>query len=55
MHAPVTAFLVETILTGAAPGGIASLPEPFADRQLDLRAFAPGRDFHTSSHESAVL
>jgi glycine/D-amino acid oxidase-like deaminating enzyme len=55
MHAPVTAFLVETILTGAAPDGIARLPEPFADRQLDLRAFDPARDFAVSAHESAVL
>jgi sarcosine oxidase, subunit beta len=55
MHAPVTAFLVETILTSSAPGGIARLPEPFTDRQIDLRAFDPNRDFDASSHESAVL
>jgi hypothetical protein len=55
MHAPISALLVEALVAGDAPDGRLRLPTPFADYSLDLRAFAPTRDFTHSSHESAVL
>ncbi len=55
MHAPVTALLVEEILTGAAHDGRVRLPPPFDNHSLDLAAFDPIRDFTRSSPETAVL
>jgi glycine/D-amino acid oxidase-like deaminating enzyme len=55
MHAPVTALLVEKLITGELENGKARLPAPFEQHTLDLATFAPGRDFSRSAAESAVL
>jgi sarcosine oxidase subunit beta len=55
MHAPITALLVEAILTGDVEGGRVRLPEPFAEQTLNLRAFDPSRTFTRSGKEAMVL
>ena len=55
MHAPITALLVESLVAGDTEGGVVQLPAPFVGHHIDLRAFAPGRDFSQSVRESAVL
>jgi FAD-dependent oxidoreductase domain-containing protein 1 len=55
MHAPITAVLVEALVTGEAVDGQVRLPEPFAARRLDLGTFDPCRDFSRSTTEPAVL
>src|SRR5947199_10815773 len=39
MHAPITALLVEALLTGEVEHGKVRLPEPFAEHMLDLQTF----------------
>ncbi len=55
MHAPVTATLVEALVTGEVTDGCVRLPPPFAAHLLDLRTFDPARSFARSTRESAVL
>jgi glycine/D-amino acid oxidase-like deaminating enzyme len=55
MHAPVTALLVERLLTGQTENGEARLPPPFEQHTLNLSAFDPSRDFSHTSAETAVL
>lgn len=55
MHAPITALLVEAILTGAHQDGRVVLPAPFGQHTIDLRTFDPTRDFSSTSRETAVL
>ena len=55
MHAPITALLVEALLTGDAEGGKVRLPEPFAEHTLNLSAFDPARTFSESGKERMVL
>lgn len=55
MHAPITAVLVEALLTGEVQGGKVRLPEPFSQHTLDLQAFAPGRTFSQKGREAMVL
>ena len=55
MHAPITALLVEALLTGDAEGGKVRLPEPFAEHTLNLSAFDPSRTFTESGKEHMVL
>ena len=55
MHAPITAFLVEALLTGEARGGKVRLPEPFAGHALNLAAFDLSRTFSESGKEHMVL
>ncbi len=53
MHAPITALLVEALLTGDARDGVVALPAGMGD--LSLAAFDPARDFSRTRVESAVL
>ena len=55
MHAPITALLVETLLTSEVQDGKVHLPGPFSRHTLDLQAFAPGRVFSQSEKETMVL
>lgn len=55
MHAPVTALLVEKLVTGDIEGNHVRLPRPFDSHTLDLAAFDPCRDFSRSAAETAVL
>jgi glycine/D-amino acid oxidase-like deaminating enzyme len=55
MHAPITAVLVEALITGDAREGFVTLPEPFERHRLRVAAFDPARDFSASSGESIVL
>lgn len=55
MHAPITAVLVEALLTGAVENGAVRLPEPFAEHTLNLHTFDPSRTFEQTGHESMVL
>lgn len=55
MHAPITALLVEAILTGSADDGRVRLPAPFDHASIDLNTFAPGRTFERSHRETLVL
>ena len=55
MHAPITALLVEAVLTGEARGGKVRLPEPFAGHSLNLAAFDPSRTFSESGKAHMVL
>lgn len=55
MHAPITAALVEAIVTGDADAGFLTLPAPFERHRIGLAAFDPARDFHAASGESLVL
>lgn len=48
MHAPITAFLVEAILTdGVNQDGRVFLPAPFDQLAIDMHAFSPTRSFAT--------
>jgi len=49
MHAPITALLVEALLTGEVEHGKVRLPEPFAEHTLDLQTFDPSRTFSQSA------
>ncbi|HYW87433.1 MAG TPA: FAD-binding oxidoreductase [Chloroflexota bacterium] len=55
MHAPVSALLVEALVTGKGEDGRVRLPPPFETHGLDLAAFDPARDFTRSTVETAVL
>lgn len=55
MHAPITALLVEAILTGEVENGCVRLPAPFDHTTIDLSTFAPGRTFESSHKEMFVL
>ena len=55
MHAPITALLVEGLITGDLVQGRVRLPEPFAHAFIDLSRFEPARTFEQSQHETFVL
>ncbi len=55
MHAPITAVLIEALLTGAAVDGAVRLPPPFERHTIELATFDPARDFAASHGESMVL
>ncbi len=55
MHAPITALLVEALLTGDVKNGEARLPGPFAEYTLNLKAFDPARTFNQLGREAMVL
>jgi FAD-dependent oxidoreductase domain-containing protein 1 len=53
MHAPITALLVEALLTGAATASHVPLPEGMGS--ISLAAFDPARDLSASPRESFAL
>lgn len=55
MHAPITALLVEAILTNELAEGRARLPTPFAHASIDLSTFDPARSFEQGHREMLVL
>ncbi len=55
MHAPVTALLVEAVLTGSVDHGRVRIPAPFDHATIDLNTFDPGRAFESSRRETLVL
>lgn len=55
MHAPITALLVEAILSGDVDNGHVRLPAPFDHATIDLNTFDPGRAFDSSRKEQLVL
>ncbi len=55
MHAPITALLVEALLTGEVEEGKVRLPSPFSEHLLDLQTFVPSRSFAHSDKEAMVL
>ena len=55
MHAPITALLVEAILSGDVDHGRVRVPAPFDYATIDLNTFDPGRAFDSSHRETLVL
>jgi sarcosine oxidase subunit beta len=55
MHAPITAVLVEALVTGTATNGRVQLPPPFESDTINLATFDPARDFSQSQKEAHVL
>jgi glycine/D-amino acid oxidase-like deaminating enzyme len=56
MHAPITALLVEAIITGDVEDGQhVRLQQPFEKHSIDTNAFAPTRSFTPSKKEALVL
>src|SRR5438270_3410402 len=55
MHAPITALLVEAILSGDVDHDQVRLPAPFDHTTIHLRSFDPGRAFESSHRETMVL
>ncbi len=55
MHTPISALLVEALLTGDVENGCVRLPAPFDHATIDLSTFAPGRAFDQSHKETLVL
>jgi glycine/D-amino acid oxidase-like deaminating enzyme len=55
MHAPISALLIEALVTGDSEERRVRLPPPFQRHSLDLAAFDPARDFSRSPIETAVL
>ncbi len=55
MHAPITALLVEAVLTGSVDHGRVRIPAPFDHASIDLNTFDPGRTFDSSRRETLVL
>ncbi|MGH2493875.1 MAG: NAD(P)/FAD-dependent oxidoreductase [Ktedonobacteraceae bacterium] len=55
MHAPITALLVEAILSGDVDNGHVRIPAPFDYATIDLTTFNPGRAFDSSHRETLVL
>ena len=55
MHAPITAVLVEALITGAAIDGRVALPAPFERHSISVATFDPTRGFSASAGESLVL
>jgi sarcosine oxidase, subunit beta len=53
MHAPISALLVESLLTGATAASEVPLPEGMGS--IKLAAFDPARDFSASPHEAFAL
>ena len=53
MHAPITALLAESLLTGAAAASHVALPEGMG--AISLAAFDPARDLSASPRESFAL
>jgi sarcosine oxidase subunit beta len=45
MHAPITAVLVDAIISDRVEGGRVRLPEPFQESALSLDVYRPDRDF----------
>jgi len=55
MHAPVTAAVVEAILTGEVREGLMRLPSPYTEHQISVDTFNPSRDFAQSHREMLVF
>jgi sarcosine oxidase subunit beta len=55
MHAPISALLVTSLLTGETEEGHVRLPPPFDHATIDLSAFTPSRAFDLSRKETLVL
>ncbi len=55
MHAPITALLVEAVLSGDVDNGHVRLPAPFDHASIDIKTFDPGRAFGGSLRETLVL
>jgi glycine/D-amino acid oxidase-like deaminating enzyme len=55
MHAPITALLVEAVLSGDVDDGHVRIPVPFDHASIDLNTFDPGRAFESSRRETLVL
>jgi hypothetical protein len=55
MHAPITALLVEAVLSSDVDHGHVRLPAPFDHATIDLNTFDPGRAFESSHRETLVL
>ena len=55
MHAPITALLVEAVLSGDVDDGHVRIPAPFDHASIDLHTFDPGRVFESSRRETLVL
>ncbi len=55
MHAPITALLVEAVLSGTVDSGHVRIPAPFDHATIDLSTFDPGRAFDSSHRETLVL
>lgn len=55
MHAPITAVLVEALVTGKVSNGHVRLPPPFESYTINLATFDPARDFSRSEKEAHVL
>ena len=55
MHAPITALLVEAILSGDVDHGHVRIAAPFDHATIDLNTFDPGRAFESSRRETLVL
>ena len=55
MHAPITALLVEAILSGDVDHKYVRLPAPFDHATINLNTFDPGRVFESSRRETLVL
>ena len=55
MHAPITALLVEAVLSDDVDHGHVRIPAPFDHATIDLNAFDPGRAFESTRREKLVL
>jgi sarcosine oxidase, subunit beta len=55
MHAPITALLVEALLSDDVDHGRVRIPAPFDHATIDLSTFDPGRVFDHSHKETLVL
>ena len=55
MHAPITALLVEAVLSGTVDHGHVRMPTPFDHATIDLSTFDPVRAFDSSRRETLVL
>ena len=55
MHTPITALLVEAILSVDVDHGHVRVPAPFEHATIDLNTFDPGRAFESSRRETLVL
>jgi len=55
MHAPITALLVEAVLSGDVDDGHVRIPAPFDHATIELNTFDPGRAFESSRRETLVL
>lgn len=55
MHAPITAAVVEALVSGEVKDGLMRLPTPFAERHISLETFDPSRDFTQSHREMLVF